>query len=98
MHCVTFQIGDKVELVEGFERYGDASSGPLQVGDRGIVVDVQRGPNGEKYVTYICILKIIVKHSFPHVFRSGLDNLYEYFIAGDDGGTMCKQSSRKSQV
>ena len=37
--------------MEGFERYGDASSGPLQVGDRGIVVDVQRGPNGEKYVT-----------------------------------------------
>ena len=47
--CIPFQIGDKVELVDGFERYGDASSGPLQVGDRGIVVEVQQGLNGEKY-------------------------------------------------
>ena len=49
-HIVTFQIGDKVELVEGFDRYGDASSGPLQLGDRGIVVDFQNGANGEMYV------------------------------------------------
>jgi hypothetical protein len=41
-----------VELVEGFDRFDDASSGPLQVGDRGVVVDVQRGPNGEKYVLH----------------------------------------------
>jgi hypothetical protein len=46
----TLQVGDKVELVEGFERYGDALGGPLQAGDRGVVVELQRGPNGEKYV------------------------------------------------
>ena len=45
---VTGQIGDKVELVDGYERYGDAASGPLLIGDRGVVVELQRGPNGEK--------------------------------------------------
>jgi hypothetical protein len=44
------QVGDKVELVERYETYGDAGGGPLQVGDRGVVVEIQRGPNGEKYV------------------------------------------------
>lgn len=48
--AVAQQIGDKVELVEGYERFGDASSGPLQVGDRGVVVELQRGPNGERWV------------------------------------------------
>lgn len=44
-----FQAGDKVELVEGYERFGDATNGPLQPGDRGRVVDFQEGPNGEKH-------------------------------------------------
>lgn len=48
LYVKLLQIGDKVELVEGYERYGDATSGPLQVGDRGVVVELQRGPNGEK--------------------------------------------------
>lgn len=56
IHPIAFQIGDKVELVDGYERYGDASSGPLQVGDRGIVVDVQRGPNGDTYVIVECFM------------------------------------------
>jgi hypothetical protein len=47
---LAFEVGDKVELTEGYDRYGDAMSGPLQIGDRGIVVEVQKGPNGEKYV------------------------------------------------
>jgi hypothetical protein len=47
---LAFEVGDKVELAEGYDRYGDAVCGPLQVGDRGIVVEVQKGPNGEKYV------------------------------------------------
>lgn len=47
-HCSFSQVGDKVELVEGFERYGDAVGGPLQLGDRGVVVELQRGPNGER--------------------------------------------------
>ena len=42
------QVGDKVELVNGYEKYGDASGGPLQPGDRGTVVELQRGPNGER--------------------------------------------------
>ena len=41
------KIGDRVELVEGFELFGDCSEGPLQPGDRGIVVDLQNGQNGE---------------------------------------------------
>lgn len=44
------QIGDKVELVPGYEKFGDASGGPLNLGDRGIVVDTQNGPNGDRYV------------------------------------------------
>lgn len=48
------QVGDKVELVEGYERYGDASNGPLHPGDRGTVVEVLDGPNGERYVDPSC--------------------------------------------
>ena len=44
--------GDKVELVEGYEKYEDASGGPLKPGDRGTVVEVQNGPNGERYVGF----------------------------------------------
>jgi hypothetical protein len=47
---LAFEVGDKVELAVGYNRYGDAVCGPLQIGDRGIVVEVQKGPNGEKYV------------------------------------------------
>lgn len=42
------QIGDVVELVEGYEKYGDASRGPMVPGDRGQVVEVQQGSNGER--------------------------------------------------
>ena len=41
-------VGDMVELVDGYDKYGDASGGPLQPGDRGTVVELQRGPNGER--------------------------------------------------
>ena len=44
-----------MQLVDGFEKFGDASGGPLQVGDRGVVVDIQRGPNGERYVLIISV-------------------------------------------
>lgn len=44
----TCDVGDIVELVEGYDKYGDASGGPLQLGDRGTVVELQRGPNGER--------------------------------------------------
>ena len=36
-------------MVEGYERYGDASDGPMQPGDRGTVVEIQEGPSGERY-------------------------------------------------
>ena len=45
---IEIQTGDMVELVTGYEKYGDASGGPLQPGDRGTVVELQRGPNGER--------------------------------------------------
>lgn len=44
------QVGDKVELVQGYEKFGDATGGPLHPGDRGVVVETQLGPNGERYV------------------------------------------------
>jgi hypothetical protein len=44
------QRGDKVELVEGYEKFGDALGGPLRPGDRGTVVELQNGPTGERYV------------------------------------------------
>jgi hypothetical protein len=44
----TFEVGDKVEVAEGYEKYGDAASGPLKPGDRGSVMEVQRGPRGDR--------------------------------------------------
>jgi hypothetical protein len=43
------QVGDKVELIEGYERFGDASNGPLHPGERGTVIDLQEGPSGDRY-------------------------------------------------
>jgi hypothetical protein len=48
-----FQVGDRVELVEGYERFGDAINGPLVPGERGIIVELQQGPEGERYVTFL---------------------------------------------
>lgn len=42
------QIGDKVELKKGYENKGDAAGGPLQPGERGTVVELQQGPNGQR--------------------------------------------------
>jgi hypothetical protein len=47
---VVCQIGDRVELIEGYDKYGDALGGPLQPRERGVVVDVQNGSKGERYV------------------------------------------------
>lgn len=41
--------GDKVQLGAGYESKGDAASGPLQPGDRGTVVELQKGPNGQSH-------------------------------------------------
>jgi hypothetical protein len=43
-----FRPGDRVELTSGYEKFGDAAGGPLLPGDRGVVVDLQRAPNGEQ--------------------------------------------------
>lgn len=40
-------MGDKVELVDCYAKFGDASGGPLQLGDRGTVIEVKQGPNQE---------------------------------------------------
>ena len=40
--------GDRVQLVEGYEKFGDAAGGPLRPGDRGVVVELQGSPNGER--------------------------------------------------
>ncbi|KAG7373198.1 HECT-domain ubiquitin-transferase [Nitzschia inconspicua] len=42
-----FVVGGKVELVEGYERFGDAANGPLQPGDRGTVIELQKSSTGE---------------------------------------------------
>ena len=47
-----FQVGDRVELVEGYERFGDAINGPLVPGERGVIVELQQGPEGERYVHF----------------------------------------------
>jgi hypothetical protein len=41
------QVGDKVELVDCYSKFGDAMGGPLQIGDRGTVIEVKQGPNQE---------------------------------------------------
>ena len=42
-----WQVGDKVELVDSYTKYGDASGGPLQPGDRGAVIQVKKGQGVE---------------------------------------------------
>ena len=41
------EVGDVVELLEGFEKFGDAAGGPMTVGDRGQVVEIQTGQYDE---------------------------------------------------
>jgi len=43
----SFQKDDIVELVDNAEKYGDSVGGPLSQGDRGRVVDLQKGPNDD---------------------------------------------------
>jgi hypothetical protein len=50
---ITFEVGDKVELVDSYTKYGDASGGPLQPGDRGTVIEVKRGPGVE--IQAVCV-------------------------------------------
>ena len=45
---VDIKVGDYVELVEGYDKFGDASSGPLEPFARGLVVDLQNGTDGER--------------------------------------------------
>jgi len=42
-------VGDVVELTKEYEQYGDALKGPMVPGDRGRVVEVQNGHNGERH-------------------------------------------------
>lgn len=42
-----FEVGEKVELVGGYERFGDAANGPLLPGERGTIIELQKGPSGE---------------------------------------------------
>src|SRR6478672_7964130 len=41
------QVGDFVELVEGYDKLGDAAGGPLALSERGLVVEIQNGADGE---------------------------------------------------
>jgi len=43
-----FRIGDKVELLPGYDKFEDAAGGPLRLGERGTIVELQTGPNGHK--------------------------------------------------
>lgn len=40
-------MGDKVELVDCYAKFGDAMDGPLQIGDRGTIIEVKQEPNQE---------------------------------------------------
>ena len=40
-------MGDNVELVDCYAKFGDALGGPLQLSDRGMVIEVKHGPNLE---------------------------------------------------
>jgi hypothetical protein len=51
-----------VELVDGYERFGDAANGPLQPGERGAVFDVQEGPNGERYDKFLDDIVFILEY------------------------------------
>jgi hypothetical protein len=44
----SFRVGDKVEITDGSNRYGDASNGPLKPGDLGTVIELQRGARGDR--------------------------------------------------
>ena len=46
-----YKVGDKFEVAEGSDRYGDASSGPQQSVYLGTVIELQRGLQGDRYVT-----------------------------------------------
>jgi hypothetical protein len=50
LSAIRFHLGEKVELVGGYERFGDAANGPLQPGDRGTVIELQKASSGEMYV------------------------------------------------
>jgi hypothetical protein len=53
--------------VEGYERFGDASSGPLLPGDRGTIIEMQNGSSGEKYGFYeLLILHFASYIKFSH--------------------------------
>lgn len=55
--------GERVQLVEGYEKFGDAAGGPLRPGDRGVVVELQGSPNGERLVLFckgVCLMMPIV--------------------------------------
>ena len=41
------QVGDKVELVDSYTKFGDATCGPLQPGDRGMVIELKKGSSDE---------------------------------------------------
>ena len=41
------EVGDRVQLVDGYESKGDASNGPLRTSERGRVVELQHGPTGQ---------------------------------------------------
>jgi len=42
-----FRVGEKVELASNYERFGDATNGPLLPGNRGIIIELQ-GEQGSR--------------------------------------------------
>jgi hypothetical protein len=43
-----YVLGDVVELVEEYSKYGDAAEGPLELGERGRVVEIKEGSIGQR--------------------------------------------------
>lgn len=55
--------GDRVQLVDGYEKYGDAAGGPLRPGDRGVVVELQGSPSA-RWVLITAVTVLLVLHIF----------------------------------
>jgi hypothetical protein len=80
-----------VELTNGYEKFGDASGGPLLTGDRGVVVDLQRAPNGEQYV-------LRHGHSIRALTLTVIGDLLVFCTMAGGGGTNRRRLCLKGQV
>ena len=88
-----------MELIEGYERFGDATSGPLLPGDRGTIIEMQYGPSGERYENSMPILNRFTSISIISqfaIFNVGIPSVS--YIIHDDGGINPRHLFARAQV